>query len=444
MKIRSLQARLAIWIGLFITVLWLAVASVTATLLSQEMDVEFDSSLQETAQRILPVAVVDILGREGDETSQLIGDVRAHDEFFTYVVRDKTGRVLLQSHTADPAIFPPYAKPGFSQDRRYRFYSDAALQDSITITVAEPLDHRRQTAHRMQINLGIPLLAMLPLSLAAIAFVVKRSLSPVRLLSEALSRRGASDLSPVSPGEALPAEIEPMVGELNLLLAKLRAAFEAERSFAANAAHELRTPLAGAIAQAQRLKAETSDDKAIKRAGEIEATLKRLTRLSERLMQLARVEGGRLQTGRLGDLRPVLGLVVEDVQRLAANVDIDLVMPDEPVLSDLDPDTFGILCRNLIENAQRHGQPGKTIAVELTRGGVFCVTNEAETIAAEVLGRLTDRFERGGKTNEGSGLGLAIVQTICERTGSTLTFHSPARNRSSGFEVEIQLPVNAA
>lgn len=437
---RSLQARLAILIGLLVTVLWLGVASVTATLVSREMDEEFDSSLEETAQRILPVAVVDVLGRDDEDTSQMIGDVRAHDEFFTYIVRDQTGKVLLQSHKADVAIFPPYSGVGFSQNGQYRFYSDAALQNSVTITVAEPLAHRRKTARRMQINLGIPLLAMLPLSLLGIAFSVKRSFSPVRRLGEALSTRGASDLSPVATTESVPTEIEPLVSGLNLLLARLRAAFEAERSFAANAAHELRTPLAGAIAQAQRLKAETADEGAIKRASEIEMTLKRLTRLSERLMQLARVEGGQLRTDHLSDLRPVLNLVVGDIEHLARDVEIDLVMPENPVLSDLDPDTFGILCRNLIENAQRHGRKGKLITVELTEQGIFSVVNEAETVAPDVLARLTDRFERGGKTNEGSGLGLAIVQTICERAGGTLNFYSPARNRTTGFEVEIELP----
>ena len=437
---RSLQTRLAILIGLLVTVLWLGVASFTATLVSREMDEEFDSSLEETAQRILPVAVVDVLGRDDEDSSLMIGDVRAHDEFFTYIVRDKTGKVLLQSHKADIAIFPPYSGTGFSQNAQYRFYSDAALQNSVTITVAEPLKHRQKTARRMQINLGIPLLAMLPLSLIGIAFSVKRSFAPVRRLSDALAARDASDLSPVLTTESVPTEIEPLVSGINLLLAKLRAAFEAERSFAANAAHELRTPLAGAIAQAQRLKAETADVGAIKRAGEIEMTLKRLTRLSERLMQLARVEGGQLRTDHLSDLRPVLNLVVGDIEHLAHDVDIDLLMPEKPVLSDLDPDTFGILCRNLIENAQRHGRKGKLITVELTEHGIFSVVNEADTIASDVLARLTDRFERGGKTNEGSGLGLAIVQTICERAGGTLNFYSPARNRTSGFEVEIQLP----
>ena len=132
-----------------------------------------------------------------------------------------------------------------------------------------------------------------------------------------------------------------MADTLNGVLDRLKAAFDAERSFAANAAHELRTPLAGAIAQAQRLRSETSDPAAEARAAEIEATLKRLTRLSERLMQLARAEGGRLRLDRTSDLRTVARVVVEDIGRTGAPGRIALTLPETPVMSDLDPDAFG-------------------------------------------------------------------------------------------------------
>src|SRR5690606_20129836 len=186
--------------------------------------------------------------------------------------------------------------------------------------------------------------------------------------------------------------IAPVAATLNALLDRLKAAFDAERSFAANAAHELRTPLAGAIAQAQRLRYETSDPTAEKRAAEIEATLKRLTRLSERLMQLARAEGGRLRLHRTSDLRNVARILVEDIERRDAPSRIKLMVPNRPVMSDLDPDAFGILCRNLVENALRHGSEAGSVEVALDADGTFRVANEGPVVPADTLARLSSRF----------------------------------------------------
>src|SRR5690606_37952436 len=101
-----------------------------------------DSALQETVERILPLAVTDIVGREDQAVTQRLAPIRERDEFFTYVVRDAGGRILLQSSSADPDHFPAWAGPGFHQTATHRLYSDAALQDTIRITVAEPLSHR--------------------------------------------------------------------------------------------------------------------------------------------------------------------------------------------------------------------------------------------------------------------------------------------------------------
>ena len=232
-----------------------------------------------------------------------------------------------------------------------------------------------------------------------------------------------------------------MAVTLNGLLARLKATFEAERSFAANAAHELRTPLAGAIAQAQRLQTETCDPAAAARAAEIEATLKRLTRLSERLMQLARAEGGQLRLDHSADLRPVARIVVEDIARTCAPGRIVLTLPPSPVMSDLDPDAFGILCRNLVENAVRHGAEAAPVDVTLTPGGQLIVANDGPVLSPETLTRLTARFERANARTDGSGLGLAIVAAIADRIDSPLALRSPRPGASSGFEASVRLPV---
>lgn len=436
----GLQARLALAIGGILALAWIAAATVTGVILRHEMDEVFDSALAETAQRLLPLAVVEIVGRDDDGTSQRLAAIRGHDEFFTYIVRDEAGRVLLQSHAADPAVFPPWQGPGFGQTATHRLYSDEALQGTIRITVAEPLAHRAAVAREVRMGLGLPLVLVLPVTLAAVAVAVRTSLRPLRRFRDRIAARGARDLSPVaSPG--LPREIAPLAETFNGLLARLNAAFAAERTFAASAAHELRTPLAGALAQAQRLAAETSDPAAAARAGEIEATLKRLTRLAERLMQLARAEGGRLRLDRSADLRPVARIVTDEIARGAAAGRIALALPDRPVWSDLDPDAFGILARNLIDNALRHGAADGAVAVRLEPDGRFSVANDGPVVPAAVLARLTGRFERGGSASEGSGLGLAIAAAIAEGIGSRLVLASPRPGSAGGFEAAVRLPL---
>jgi two-component system OmpR family sensor kinase len=277
--------------------------------------------------------------------------------------------------------------------------------------------------------------------LLAIVLSVRASLASLRRFRETLAVRGARDLSPV-PEDDIPLEIAPVAATLNVLLSRLKGAFEAERSFAANAAHELRTPLAGAIAQAQRLQSETDDPAAAARAADIEATLKRLTRLSERLMQLARAEGGRLRLDQTSDLRSVVRIIIDEMARATPAGRIALTLPDGPVLSDLDPDALGILCRNLIENAIRHGGAAEPIDVSLLQDGTLRVANAGPLVPKEKLEKLTGRFERAGPNTTGSGLGLAIVAAISERIGSQLILNSPRAGKEDGFEVCIRLPIS--
>ncbi len=282
---------------------------------------------------------------------------------------------------------------------------------------------------------------MLPVALTAIILAVRFSLDPLRRFRARLEARGARDLSEV-PAEGLPSEIGPLAETLNGLLDRLREAFEAERSFAANAAHELRTPLAGAIAQAQRLRSETSDPATEARAAEIEATLKRMTRLSERLMQLARAEGGRLQMDRSADLRNAARVVVDDIGRSGIPGRIRLNLPDTAVMSDIDPDAFAILCRNLVENALRHGAESAPVDVTLTGDGQLMVANDGPVLPRGTLDRLTARFERVNASAEGGGLGLAIVAAIADRIGSSLVLESPRPGSSSGFQSSVRLPTD--
>lgn len=435
---RSLQGRLALGLGLGLILLWLAGAWLTAALLRAEMDEVFDATLEETAQRVLPLAVLEILDSDAGSAGQRIATLRQHEEFFTYLVRDDKGRVLLRSHAAEDADFPAFNGAGFRQTATHRLYYDAALRGTITIAIAEPLSHRAQVAREALLGLTLPLIVIIPLGLIGVLLVVRRSLRPVRRFGAAVASRGAQDLSAVDDSD-LPAEMIPVAGAVNQLLGRMRRALEAERSFTANAAHELRTPVAAALAQTQRLMSETTDPVTCGRGAEIEASLKRLTRLAEKLMQLARAEGGRLRIEAAADIRPALRMVLSDFGPEAEAGRIEATIPGVPLLSDIDPDAFAILARNLIENALRHGG-GAPVQVILTGDGALRVISCGPPVAAETLARLTARFERGRSLSRGGGLGLSIAMAIADGAKGELTLRSPAPGRKDGFEALFRLP----
>jgi len=432
----SIRLRSAAALSLIVTLIWLGTAVVTARLLTSELNEVFDSALQETGQRILQLAVVDVLGREEEGVTQRVMALDEHEEYFTYIVRDDRGRILLTSHRADPAQFPAFTDTGFHRTDDQRFYHESAVSGTVALSIAEPLSHRREVAREMALSLALPLVVMIPLSIAGIFYGLGYGLRPLGQLRAQLARRGVKDLSPL-PTEDMATELRPIAQTLNQLLARLETAFTAERSFTANAAHELRTPLAGALAQVQRLRQTSTDPETARRAAEVEATLKRLTRLSERLMQLARAEGARLLIDNHQDLRPVLRIVADDFAQGPDALRLTLSLPDTPTPSDIDPDAVAILTRNLIENALRHGQG--PVAVTLDDQGTLLVRNECPPISASDLAALSGRFVRGTNAGEGSGLGLAIVHTIAERIGSPLRLTSPLPGRSTGFSARIRL-----
>ena len=198
---RSLQGRLSLALALGLTVLWTAAAVVTTLILHAELDQVFDSALEETGQRILPVAVLEILNREEDDAiTQRVTTLRAHEEYFTYLVRDAEGTVLMRSHAADEATFPPFTGTGFAWTPTHRIYQDAALQGTVTISVAEPLAHRREVAREAVWALALPLALLVPLSLLGVWALVRGSMRPIRAFRDAIAMRGSGDLAPVPAG----------------------------------------------------------------------------------------------------------------------------------------------------------------------------------------------------------------------------------------------------
>ncbi|NYT61024.1 two-component sensor histidine kinase [Alcaligenaceae bacterium] len=436
-KTISLQKYLVYGLTLGIVVLWLVAMGISGLVVQHELNETFDNAMEETAQRLLPLAVLDILNREDTSTPQRVAPLKTQQTGFTYLVRDNKGNILLQSFGADLAVFGSRPIEGFASTATHRVYGASALRATVFIDIAEPLAHRREVILDTVVALVLPLLFLIPVSLFGIWLLVRISLRSILSYGRAIEARGAGDLSPIVL-EKLPTEINPIADAVNRLLERLRLALESEKRFTANSAHELRTPLATTLAQVQRLRQAVPEGPLRMRTAEIETSLKELSRLSEKLMQLAKAEGGGLLFNAPQDLAMLLAHVVQDVRR-TASAPIELTLPPtEPVLSMIDPDAFAILVRNLIENALKHGAPDSAIEVSLSSDALLKVVNAGAVVDAINLAQLTRRFVRGGSRAEGFGLGLAIASAIASGVGAEWTLASPATGKTDGFEVSVQ------
>lgn len=432
----SLQKRLVVSLGLAIALGWVVAVAGAGLIIRHEIDEVFDSAMQEVAQRVLPLAYSEILSREADDpVEQRLPDVGKHEEYIIYVVRDATGRVLLRSHDADPALFPTGLASGFRNWNGSRFYTESAVSGSIFVTTMERSGHRASTVRQSLVAMSLPLLLLLPGMIGATIWLVSRSVRPVAAFGAVIASRGEGNLAPIDTA-GLPSEIQPVEGAVNVLLDRLRRALEAERSLTANAAHELRTPIAGALAQTQRLIADLDHAAHRARAADIEAALLRLARLTEKLLQLAKAEGGNLRSEAEHDLRTIFPLVLADFPE-ANRFEINL--PQQPILSNVDIDVFAIALRNLVENALKHGPPGEPIQVMLEEDGALLVTNGGPPITAEQFSRLCRRFEQGVALSDGAGLGLAIISAIAGGLGGTLA--STRAGQGQGVEIRLAFPL---
>ncbi len=410
MTARSLRRDLALGLGAGLTVLWIVAMLGAALIVREELDEVYDSLMEETADRLLPFMA-------GPESPALPPRAEA---LLTWALYGADG--VRYSDGADPVDFPANPPEGFStvDDQRHFVRSSGGM----VLDIASPLQERHEALRGVMTAIIWPTLALLPLCLLGIVWFTNRRLRPVAALSAEVAGRSPGDLRPLTT-PMLPAELTPVRDEMNRLMADLADTLEAEKAFSANAAHELRTPIAATLAHVQLLR-DASDGPLRKRAEKAEAELKRVVRLVEKLLQLARAD--RVTTvAPPTDVAPILRLVAADFG-LTANV------PDMPVPLRIDPDAFAILARNLIDNAVTHGA---NATIHLQIDGKLHIANDGATVPPEKLSRLTRRFERAGARTAGSGLGLAIVAAIAENAGMELRLRSPRKGSHQGFEAAV-------
>ncbi len=306
---------------------------------------------------------------------------------------------------------------------------DLRLADSppVLVQVAETLEKRAQLASRIVRGVVIPQLVILPLAILMVWFGLTRGIRPLSHLQARLRQRRPDDLSPITTDE-VPQEIAPLVDGMNDLLTRLAENVEAQRRFVADAAHQLKTPLAGLRTQAELALRTTSPADIEQSMQHLIEGSERATRLVNQLLALARAEGSPT---------PATASTPQDLQAiaraqtlarvndaLARDIDLGLEGDETPVFVTGNALLLGELISNLVDNALRYTPAGGTVTVRVYADGERCVLEVEDSgpgILPDERERVFDRFYRVlGNTAEGSGLGLAIVREIAQRHGAII------------------------
>ncbi|MBI2726796.1 MAG: sensor histidine kinase N-terminal domain-containing protein [Polaromonas sp.] len=453
----SLRARL-LWFILVAILLGAVLQAITAYRGAlQQADAMFDDHLQQVARSMRSGAPLGGAFEEGTDG----------DGFDLYVqIWGPDGTQLFRSSRS---ALPPRAVLGFSDveanGNRYRVYS---LQTPLqTVQIAQDLSARTARARALAIRAVLPFALLTPLLMLAVWWVISRSLAPIERARKQVAQRAADDFSPL-PNTDLPDEVRPLVDELNLLFGRVRGAFDAQKNFVADAAHELRSPLTALKLQAQALR-KPDDDPAAREAGvaRLNQGIDRAIRLVEQLLALARAEAaGTPASGSAhAALQDVVKLAVADVLPHAQHRQIDLGvagdLPDAPVKVSGQLEALRVLLRNLLDNAVKYTPTGGRVDVSLQLDGgqpLLRVEDSGPGIAEEERERVFDRFYRGAQTvaaanhgeeasaeaapATGSGLGLAIVQAIAAQHGATLQLGRS--ERLGGLQVDVRFPPSAS
>ncbi|RMI15016.1 sensor histidine kinase [Sinorhizobium meliloti] len=438
---RSMTRRLILGLGSATLLVWISVPTIAALKLIDIINHLSDNLLEQSAKALEPVLMESRKGLPKSEYVWYIDSDPPSEAFWTYryQIRNRKGDVLYYSASKEPFPDTP-AREGFSQAANDRIYT-LEKRDGNTLRLAEPLHLHDQSIDDGAVFIAAPILVCLPLGIALWWMVIRRSLAPIEVLREEIGSRDGSNLSPLGLID-LPAELIPIGASVDRLLERLRAALDAERESAANIAHELQTPIAGSLAQMQRLLAELPQGPAKARARGIEESLLNLGSRVGKLLQLARAESGIGIADIAVDLVRVVRLEIEDLGkkpeyagRLILDVDGCLSL-----MRHVDIDACGIFLRNLIENALKHGLPDTAVTVSVRPDGTIAIANAGAVVSIPDLEEITERFSRGATRASGSGLGLHIATMVIERIGGSLELVSPARGREDGFEAIVRIP----
>ncbi len=443
-RLQSLQARLLLPLLGLVTTIWLGAAVLTWVDAREELDDLLDGHLAQAAAMLVVVQA-----RAEDDG---VSDAPALHKYSPLVAFQVFHEGQLAMRSANAGLLPMSDKAqGFStvslpDGERWRVFSAPGMARDVTVYVGEKIASRNEILWAVLHSLLMPLLYALPLLALGGWWAVRQGLAPLRQLGQLLSQRQAAALKQVELQD-MPTEMRPMIEALNDLFARIESMMMSERRFTADAAHELRTPIAGIRAQAQVAMGAVDDH--AQRQHALQATLAgcdRATRLVDQLLTLARLEAAPQQLGSEPvDLSPVARRVAADLAPAALarqqTLTLDAAANCPVAGNDL---LISVLVRNLLDNALRYSPQGAEIELSVTHSpgqSVLSVQDSGPGMTEPEMARLGDRFFRVlGQDQPGSGLGWSIVRRITNVFGARIQVGRS--ERLGGLAVTVTWPTS--
>lgn len=441
----SLRRRLLVLLLGGLVVCWVATAAWIHADAHHEIDELFDAQMAQTAQALLALASPHL---EEDEHRhgfrELERAVHRYQRNIMCQIWQKDGTLLLRSDNAPAA--PLTGAEGYSEvegaDGHWRYYTQWDKQHRYQVQLAESHGVRDDLIGQIAYRLMLPALLGIPLLGVWVWLATRRGLAPLAAVAGQIADREPQRLHALAPAAA-PAEIRPLVEAINGLFARVERALEAESRFTADAAHELRTPLAALAAQAQVVLRARDEAERRHAVEQLVGSTRRAGHLVDQLLTLARLDpddpGPALSPLRLDRLAEE---VCADHGPAALDKDVALELDAAPLEIPGNRDMLGILLRNLVDNAIRYTPPGGRVSVAVQagrEGPVLTVADSGPGIPPAERERVFERFHRlAGQEVEGSGLGLSIVARIAQRHEARIELG--AGEGGAGLRVTVRFP----
>jgi two-component system OmpR family sensor kinase len=433
----SIRTALVTWLAAGLAVSLVAAAVLTFQRARDEANALFDLQLRQAAASIIGMPIAD--GTPFSGTTP--------DDGLVVQIWDRQGVRIYRSRATpqESDRMPSQRTPGFATIDTpagpYRVFS--VLANGQIVQVGQPLHVRSELAARLALSTILPLALVTPLIAVFVWVAVRRGLAPLARVAAAVQKRSPSQLAPLNP-VGWPREVEPIVQALNGLLGRLERALDAQRSFVADAAHELRTPLAALALQAQLVERETTPEARAQALGDLRGGLARATRVVEQLLSLAREEPDVVPAVFAPvDASALLRETVAALSPLAAakSIDLGVTRADDAAIVSGDADGLRTLLANLVDNAIRYTPEGGRVDASVEARDaqvVIAVRDNGPGIAPAERERIFDRFARGDAPSApGSGLGLAIVRRIAQRHGGSVGIEDGIGGRGAGLVVML-------